>query len=130
LPERLWNQAYDELKAEKDKWVEAYERVLSRELKGGDLSSTDLESQKNVIEDRDPKKRRSQMEDLIQAGLKKTDREDKVKQVIGEAMQGVLGVNDMIGFALQPVPQAALAWTGVCFALQVRLLPENYDNAY
>jgi hypothetical protein len=130
LPERLWNRAYDELKANEDKWVDAYERILSRELKGGDSSSTNLELQKNEIEQKSPIKRRQQMSQLVEAGLRKTAGEDKVKQVIGEAMQGVLNVKDMIGWALQPVPQAALAWTGVCFALQVTLLLENYNNAY
>jgi N-terminal domain of NWD NACHT-NTPase len=119
LPERLWNRAYDELKAKEDKWVDAYERILSRELKGCDSSSTNLELQKNEIEQKSPIKRRQQMSQLVEAGLRKTAGEDKVKQVIGEAMQGVLNVKDMIGWALQPVPQAALAWTGVCFALQV-----------
>jgi len=128
LPERLWNQAYEDLKAKEDKWVDAYERILSRELKGGNSSSTDLESAKNEIEHRDPRKRRSQMEELVQAGLKKTEGEDKVKQVIGEAMQGVLSVKDIIGSALQPVPQAALAWTGVCFALQVGFIARRLQQ--
>lgn len=124
LPERLWSRAYDELKDNEDKWVDAYERILSRELKGCGSSSTNLELQKNEIEQKNPTKRRQQMSQLVEAGLRKTAGEDKVKQVIGEAMQGVLNVKDMIGWALQPVPQAALAWTGVCFALQVTLLPE------
>jgi hypothetical protein len=110
LPERLWNRAYDELKAKEDKWVDAYERILSRELKGCDSSSTNLELQKNEIEQKSPIKRRQQMNQLVEAGLRKTAGEDKMKQVIGEAMQGVLNVKDMIGWALQPVPQAALAW--------------------
>ena len=109
-PERLWNRAYDELKAKEDKWVDAYERILSHELKGYDSSSTNLELQKNEIEQKSPTKRRQQMSQLVEAGLRKTAGEDKVKQVIGEAMQGVLNVKDMIGWALQPVPQAALAW--------------------
>jgi N-terminal domain of NWD NACHT-NTPase len=71
LPERLWNQAYEDLKAKEDKWVVAYERILSRELKRENSSSTDLESQKNEIEHRDPTKRRSQMEELVQAGLRR-----------------------------------------------------------
>jgi hypothetical protein len=41
-----------------------------------------------------------------------------VKQAVGEVMQGVLSMKDIIGSALQTVPQAALAWTGVCFAMQ------------
>ena len=70
------------------------------------------------------------MEELVQTGLKKTEGEDKVKQAIGGAMQGVLSVKDIIGSALQPVPQAAIAWAGVCFALQVSSLPEDCDNVY
>lgn len=130
LPERLWSRAYDELKDNEDKWVDTYERILSRELKGCGSSSTNLELQKNEIEQKNQTKRRQQMSQLVEAGLRKTAGEDKVKQVIGEAMQGVLNIKDMIGWALQPVPQAALAWTGVCFALQVTLLPENCNNAY
>jgi hypothetical protein len=129
LPERLWDRAYNELKGEEDKWVDEYERILSRELMGGDSSSTNLELQKNKIEQKNPAKRQQQMSQLVEAGLRKTAGEDKVKQVIGGAMLGILNVKDMIGSALQPVPQAALAWTGVCFALQVSLLPENCNNA-
>jgi len=129
LPERLWDRAYNELKDEEDKWVDEYERILSRELMGGDSSSTNLELQKNEIEQKNPAKRRQQMSQLVEAGLRKTAGEDKVKQAIGGAMLGILNVKDMIGSALQPVPQAALAWTGVCFALQVSLPPENCNNA-
>src|SRR5271154_4658077 len=50
LTERLWNRAYDKLKANEDKWVDAYERILSRELRGDDSSYTTLELQENEIE--------------------------------------------------------------------------------
>ena len=33
LPERLWDRAYDELKAKESKLVATYEKILSRELK-------------------------------------------------------------------------------------------------
>jgi hypothetical protein len=137
LMERLWNRAYDELKANEDKWVDAYERILSRKLKGDDSSSTNLELQENKIEQKNPAKRQQQMSQLVEVGLRKTASEDKVKQAIGEAMQGVLNVKDVIGLALQPMPQAALAWTSVCLALQVSLLPpppsflkKNWNNTY
>ena len=121
MSERLWNQAYDELKKENDTWVEAYERILSDKLNGGDSGSTNLESQNNEFKDRHLAKRRSIMEELVRRGLKKTEEEAKVKQIIRKGMQGALAIKDMIDFALQPVPQAALAWAGVCFALQVSL---------
>jgi hypothetical protein len=61
------------------------------------------------------------MGQLVHAGLKKTEKGAKVKQGIGQAMQVVLSAKDIISSAIQAVPQAALAWTGVCFALQVSL---------
>ncbi|GFF58342.1 vegetative incompatibility protein HET-E-1 [Aspergillus lentulus] len=99
IAERLWNAAYDGLKVEKKELVDAYERILSREL--GDPSSGDAES--NKIEQSDPQKRQSQMEELIRVGMKKLERGDKVKLGIGEAMQGVLALNNVIGAALQPL---------------------------
>ena len=84
----------------------------------------------NAIEQRDPVKRRSQMQELVQAGLQKIKKEDKVKQVIGEVLQGVLSVKDMVDSALQPVPHAAIAWAGVCFALQVSFLPQILQQIY
>ena len=62
------------------------------------------------------------MDELIQAGLAKTEKEAKIKQNIGQVMQEVLIMKDVVSSAIQVIPQAALAWTGVCFALQVCLL--------
>lgn len=62
------------------------------------------------------------MDQLIQAGLAKTEREAKIKQNVGEIMQKVLLVKDVVSSAIGTMPQAPLAWTGVCFALQVSLL--------
>jgi hypothetical protein len=94
LPERLWNQAYEDLKAKEDKWVAAYERILSRELKRENSSSTDLESQKNEIEHRDPRKRRSQMEELVQADLRRRreiETQTRLKKAPKYGMDGSLG---------------------------------------
>jgi len=126
LAEDLWDRAYEKLKAKESKLVDAYEKILSRELKEGESSVTSGPCE-NLIEQTNLTTRRSQMKALIEAGMKKTEREDKVKQAIGGAMQGVLSVKDVIGSALQPVPQAAIAWTGVCFALQVSLLPKDCE---
>jgi hypothetical protein len=59
------------------------------------------------------------MEQLVQAGLKMTEGEDNAKQTVGEVLQGVLAVKDIVSLALQTVPQAALAWAGVCLTVQV-----------
>jgi hypothetical protein len=110
--ERLWNDAYDSLKYQDSELVTAYEKVLSRELAGSGTQS-------DAIETKDPRKRQAQMEDLVQIGMTKLQGQDAR---VERAMQSVLGVSSVIGTALQPVPQAALAWVGVSFALQVQSL--------
>jgi hypothetical protein len=115
LPERLWDRAYDDLKADQPSLVKAYERILSRELEenaSGGTSHTSIITQ-------DWATRQIQMGQLVQAGLKKTEREARIKKGIGDTMQVVLSVRGIIDSAIQAVPQAALAWTGVCLALQV-----------
>ena len=117
------------LKDEHGTLLLGYEKVLSHELNGAywNIISNPLET---VIEQRDPVKRRIQMTQLIQVGLKKTEMEANVKKGTGEAIQVVLSAKNMIDSAIQNVPQAALAWAGVGFALQVSLLleTENIDT--
>lgn len=105
--------------------LDAYERILSRELKEH-TSSPDESQFENSIEQVNTTKRWWQMEQLVQAGLKKTEGEDKVKQAVGEVLQGVLTVKDIVSLAVQTVPQAALAWTGVCLVVQV--IPFSTDT--
>jgi hypothetical protein len=121
ISERLWNEAYDGLKQKESKLVDAYERILSQELEKDDSSPEGSQLDENSIEQTNKDKRWSQMERLVQAGLKKTEWESKKKQTVGAALQGLLSLKDLIGSALETMPQAALAWTGVCFAMQVGL---------
>ncbi|KAF4417680.1 Vegetative incompatibility protein HET-E-1 [Colletotrichum fructicola] len=72
LKERLWNQAYDNLKRSESKLVEAYENLLSAELPGD--SHTPAASAENHIKP-DPQERWHQMELLVQVGLQKTKKE-------------------------------------------------------
>ena len=130
-PEQLWNRAYDELKNDHGQLLLGYEKILSQELDGVDWN-TISESQlvETMIEEKNPVERKSQMTRLVQAGLEKTETEANVKKGAGEAIQVVLSAKDMIGSVINDVPQAALAWTGVCLALQVSLLveTENIDT--
>ena len=117
-PSQLWDQAYDDLKCDECKLVELYETIISRELD----SSKGAEG--NIIEQTDRMKRRSQMDHLFETGLDKTAELTKVGKVeknIGDAINIVLSVKDAIGGALQAVPIAAVAWVGVCVALQASL---------
>ena len=119
IAQRLWDRAYDDLKANGSALVPAYEKILSCELNEKAPKSGELKFQKNVIEQRDPAARRLQMGLLVQAGLKKTESVVKAKHGIGEVVDVILSAKNIIELAVQTVPQAALAWTGVCFALQV-----------
>jgi hypothetical protein len=119
-PERLWDRAYDELKEEETDLLLAYEKIMSCNLPHEDIiDSTVTKSTPNAIAQHDPDARRRQMEQLVHTGLDKTAREAKGKEGIGSAMDVVLSLKDTISFAIQAMPQAALAWTGVCIGLEV-----------
>jgi len=65
VSERLWNEAYDRLKQKESKLVDAYERILSRELEKDDSSPEGSQMDENWIEQTDKDKRWSQMELLV-----------------------------------------------------------------
>ena len=130
IAQRLWDRAYDNLKADESALVLAYEKILSRELNEKAPKSEELESQINTIEQRDPAVRRLQMGLLVKAGLKKTESVVKVKHGIGEAVNFILSAKNIIDSAVQMVPQAALAWAGVCFALQVSVSSRSTHSTY
>jgi hypothetical protein len=122
-PELLWDEAYDGLRDDQPTLVEAYEKILSHELYEKSTPHLTSDDQPNVIEQGNLEMRRSQMGQLVQKGLKKTEKEAKVKQGIGNVMQVALGADEIIKLAVQACPQAALAWTGVSLGLQVSLSP-------
>lgn len=118
-PERLWDEAYDAIRHDDAKLVEGYERILSQHLHGqGSISDSEI-SQPNAIAANSPDARRQQMNELIRVGLEKTAREAKVKDGVNTAMEIVLSLKDMVSSAIAAVPQASLAWSGVCVALGV-----------
>ena len=118
-PEQLWDRAYDDLRHDNPKLFKLYETILSRELEGGRKESTE-----NVIEQANTAKRRTQMYCILDAGWNKTEKSAEVEKNIGDAMKIVLSVKEAIGSALQAVPIAALAWTGICVAMQASLPSE------
>jgi hypothetical protein len=126
LPERLWDRAYDDLKGEDSRLLDAYEKILSYNLDANSTSSTASKLQPNAIVQNDPDSRRRQMEQLVHTGLDKTAREAKVKGVLGSTIDVVLSARDTISFAIQAMPQAALAWSGVCIGLEVSAPTNGY----
>ncbi|KAH0523411.1 hypothetical protein TsFJ059_008419 [Trichoderma semiorbis] len=111
--EHLWDRAYDDLKKQDVALIQAYEKILSNKLNEA------TGSEQNIIAQHDTHARRNQMRQLIYDGLNKTAKEAKVKEVIGIA----ISTKDIITNAVQAVPQAALAWTGVCVALEMMQNP-------
>ncbi|EYE91369.1 uncharacterized protein EURHEDRAFT_518395 [Aspergillus ruber CBS 135680] len=121
-PKLLWDKAYNSLRKDKPGLVEAYEKVLSCEL-ATPTASPVSNIQQNLIEQEDPELRRSQMRQLVDQGLAKTEHEAKLKQGAGHVVDVALAANNMISTALKVCPEAALAWTGVTFALQMIVNP-------
>jgi hypothetical protein len=83
LPARLWNQAYDQAKTSDSGTVDAYEKILSAQLNEQYTAalhlplSADLASQQNEIA-QDAGKRQMQMQQLVQNGLHRTEKDAKV----------------------------------------------------
>ncbi|OTA02490.1 hypothetical protein A9Z42_0028690 [Trichoderma parareesei] len=125
LPERLWDQAYDKLKISDAALIQAYEKILSRRLSGQGFDTPVTASDRNIIAQHDTNARRKQMLQLIQDGLDKTAGEAKIKRAIGV----VLFAKDIVSTAIQAAPQAALAWTGVCVALEMIQKPIDATEA-
>ena len=126
-PKLLWDRAYDSLREDQHGLVEAYEKVLSCELAKPTASSVPT-NQQNVIEQKDTETRRSQMRQLVDQGLAKTERGARSKQGAGPVVDVALAANNTISTALKECPEAALAWTGVTFALQVSAVAEPEYN--
>jgi len=111
--ERLWFQAYDGLRAEDPSLVGDFE-ALSRQL---DLR---LDSKTQNLPNHDGAARQEQLRQLIRTGLQRTEKEARLKQGLGDSLGAILMAKDIINSAIQAVPHAALAWSGVCLILEVR----------
>ncbi|EXL40785.1 hypothetical protein FOCG_16729 [Fusarium oxysporum f. sp. radicis-lycopersici 26381] len=115
LQERLWNQAYDELKTSEPKLVEAYEKILSIGLHRKDPSSVTCESTENEIEGARETRCR-QMQQLVRD---RTQKAASIKRGIDEGLQAVQAVRGIVDKAIQAAPEAAIAWVGVCLGLEI-----------
>jgi len=121
---QLWDLAYHDLNKCEEKLVEGYMRILSRELKAGvdDLLPTSLVDGENDFQPTlSPyaETGQSQMRQLIQNGLARTEHLAKLKDAASYVILFANKVKDMADSAVKAIPQAALPWAGICFALQV-----------
>ncbi|RFU81298.1 high-affinity glucose transporter [Trichoderma arundinaceum] len=115
LQGQLWNKAYDELKSNNAEVVETYERILSCELPRSQQESSDSASPENRI-DATHDERWKQMQIVVEAVLERTKKKVVKKQRIGN---GLTAVGIAMNQAVRAAPEAAVAWTGVCFALEM-----------
>jgi len=134
-PHHLWDLAYDSLKSEKTELLKAYEKILSHKLTKPDENSEAIaeqdapDDQENSIAQNNPKLRRSQMARAVQIGLKRTEKEAKIKEELDPVMTFVLSTKAVLDSALQAVPQAAVTWSGCCFVLEILLNPVKQTSA-
>lgn len=116
LQEKIWNQAYDNLKESNAKLTDAYEKILSAELQGQE--PTGSATIKNEISD-NREARNKQMQAMVSKGLERTKRHTSIKEGLGQGLQVVDSVRGIVDQSIQAAPQAAVAWVGVCMGLEV-----------
>ncbi|KAL6409849.1 NWD1 protein [Ilyonectria robusta] len=122
LQERLWNEAYDGLKASEPKLVGVYEKILLAELHGNDPSSVASEPTDNGIASTRGTRCR-QIQQLVQEGLDRTQKQASIKQGIDEGLQAVQAVRGIVDKAVQAAPEATITWVGVYLGLEILLNP-------
>jgi N-terminal domain of NWD NACHT-NTPase len=113
---RLWDKAYDSVKGDSEKYgklVASYEDVLRK------VMQTDLGSRSNPIAQNNPYARRKQMKQFVDLGIKRVERWSATLARLGAAGDLISNVKDIIGKALENVPQAALPWAAVSMSLEV-----------
>lgn len=117
LQARLWNEAYELLKSSNAELVDSYEQILSRELLRGQHAVSEPASLHNRI-DAAYGERWKQMHTIVDVAMRRQEeRVAKQKKIAG----GMAAVSTAMRQAVRAVPEAAIAWTGVCFAFEVSL---------
>lgn len=116
LKEKLWDRAYDQLKSQEGDIVEAYEKLLSAKL--ANIHSVPNAATENQVRDR-AEGRWKQMQDLVTAGLRKTEQDAAIKQKINYGIQMVSPAKALMEEAIKACPQGAIAWAGVSCVLEV-----------
>lgn len=117
---RIWNSAYDKVKEDEPRLVEAYEKILSAQL--GDDNPTPLDGASTNVINQDAGARQDQMKQLVDKGVEKTERETKVKEKIKEGMQPIKNIKDFVALAVKSEPTAAVAWVGITTFMEVSIV--------
>ncbi|KAM5344207.1 hypothetical protein ACJ41O_012744 [Fusarium nematophilum] len=115
---RVWNDAYDKTKEDEPRIVEAYEKVLSAQLRAGECVPSADGNSTNVI-GQDAQARKAQMKELVDRGLEKAEKEAKIKETIKDGMQPIKNVKEFVSVAVKAEPSAAVAWVGITTCLEI-----------
>ena len=122
----LWDEAYKSLKDNKEraKFVEAYEKILSRVF----LTETTLETTFSSDQNRgnaiaqDSPSREKQMKQVVEKGLEKIEKVKNATEVYRKIFHLVKPFKTVLDAGLVNVPQAALPWAVVSSSLDVSQL--------
>jgi len=118
LQEKIWNKTYDELRANEPKVVDAFEKIVSAELRRDETSAKSADRVTNdVTTDREA--RLHQMRQFVQNGIDRTKKEASIKQGIDDVLQAVHAVRGIMDRAVHAAPEAAVAWATVCLGLEI-----------
>ncbi|KAL7911179.1 NACHT domain-containing protein [Trichoderma velutinum] len=115
LQVRLWNTAYEQLKSSNTELVESYEKILSTHFffgQNGPSESASLENRIDKVYD----ERWKQMHIIVEAALERNKQSIERKQKFDSCLAAV---SSTMSQAVRAVPEAAVAWTGICFALEM-----------
>ncbi|KAL7798166.1 hypothetical protein V8C37DRAFT_247410 [Trichoderma ceciliae] len=119
---RLWNEAYEQLESNNAELVESYEKILSQQLPR-DQGSSEPAFPENRI-DAAYDERWKQMQTIVEVVIERTKTAIARRRKIGG---GLTVVSTAMNQAVRAVPEAAVAWTGVCFALE--MLSSSFHEA-
>ncbi|KAH8203360.1 hypothetical protein TruAng_002455 [Truncatella angustata] len=125
--ERLWHEAYDDLEKNEPKVTQAFEKIIAAKL-GQNEPSTQLDQAAEHVITASWKPTTVQMHKLVHDGLDRTEKTASVKQGLGNVLQAVQTARVLMNSAVQFVPQAAVAWAGVCLGLEVLSNPIAEDR--
>ncbi|KAH6888428.1 hypothetical protein B0T10DRAFT_488158 [Thelonectria olida] len=118
LQERLWNEAYDQLKVTEPEMVEEYERVLLEHFDAKNATPTILEPGENKIGET-RKTRCRQMEVMAKAGLDRLTKLAILRNKVEKKDYVLKASLFRMKNAVQSAPEAALAWVAAYFGLLV-----------
>ncbi|CAI4214576.1 unnamed protein product [Parascedosporium putredinis] len=123
---KIWDRAYDGLKADEPNLVGAYEVILTRELRLSNASQGEA-GQENGIEQGNTDTRRAQMREIIQIGEENTKEEIAAKETLGGNLRILPLIKALVDKAVKGSPAASIVWAGVC--LLTPILKDPLDES-